>query len=102
MFFCADSLTEDLDEFDRALGCFVGAPPSLAPCSPRPSWENSEGYDVGGTSFPAVSIDAARLTESFKTLGTVVDLEVHHVDVDPAPIRPGYTGYLVAIGKVKD
>lgn len=101
MFFCADSLTEDLAEFDAALGRFVGA---LKPGAPFAAafMENSEGYEVGGTLFPAVSIDAARLTESFQALGTVADLEVCHVDVDPAPIRPGYTGYLVAIGKVKD
>ena len=54
--------------------------------------ECSEGYDVGGTHFPAVPIDPEQLTESFHALGVVGKLDVCHVEIDPAPLRPGYSG----------
>jgi NNMT/PNMT/TEMT family len=100
MFFVAESLTEDLDEFDRALGCFVRA---LKPGAPFAAafMERSEGYDVGDTYFPAVSIDEDRLVKSFNALDAVTELKVDRVGIDPVPLRPGYSGYLVAIGKIK-
>jgi NNMT/PNMT/TEMT family len=96
-FFCSDSLTEDLAEFEEALGCFhaclvPGAPFAVA------CMENSEGYDVAGTWFPAVPIVAGRLLDVFDRLGAE-DVVVHRVDIDPVPIRAGYTGYLVATGR---
>jgi hypothetical protein len=101
MFFVAESLTEDLDQFDLAIDRFIG---SLKPGAPFAAafMECSEGYDVGEVHFPAVSIDEARLRKSIDSLGVVGELEVHHVEIEPAPLRPGYTGYLVAIGKVQD
>ena len=63
--------------------------------------EGSEGYDVGEVHFPAVLIDEERLRRSIDALGTVSELDIRRVAIDPAPLRPGYTGYLVAIGKVQ-
>jgi hypothetical protein len=100
MFFVAESLTEDLGEFDRALGRFIGA---LKPGAPFAAafMEGSEGYDNGGAHFPAVTIGTDQLAESFDALGAVGELALRRVEIDPKPLRPGYTGYLVAIGKVK-
>ncbi|HEX4788817.1 MAG TPA: SCO2525 family SAM-dependent methyltransferase [Actinospica sp.] len=101
MFFVAESLTEDRVQFDEALGCFLGA---LRPGAPFAAafMENSKGYDVGEIHYPACSLTEEQLTKSIDSLDLVGKLEVHHVDIDPAPLRPGYTGYLVAIGNVKD
>lgn len=100
MFFVAESLTEDFDEFDEALGRFFGA---LKPGAPFAAafMECSSGYDVGDVHFPAVSIDEERLRESIRSLGAVGAFQVYRVGIDPAPLRPGYTGYLVAIGNVQ-
>lgn len=101
MFFVAESLTEDPAEFEQALGRFVGA---LRPGAPFAAafMEHSGGYEVGGVRFPAVSIDQSRLGAAFGSLGSVSVLELHRVAIDPKPLRPGYSGYLVALGKVKD
>lgn len=100
MFFCAESLTEDPAEFDHALGCFFGA---LKPGAPFAAafMECSEGYDVGDVHFPAISIDTTQLSEAIDRLGAVGGFTVRRTDIDPAPLRPGYTGYLVVIGTTK-
>lgn len=101
MFFVAESLTEDPGQFEEALRCFLG---SLRPGAPFAAafMECSQGYDVGGVHFPAVSVDENRLRAAFHSLGLVRGFKVRRVDIDPAPLRPGYTGYLVAIGHVQD
>jgi hypothetical protein len=101
MFFVAESLTEDRAEFGEALRCFFGA---LRPGAPFAAafMEHSEGYDVGDLHFPAISIDRVQLRSSINSLGLVGAYDVRHVEITPTPLRAGYTGYLVAIGHVKD
>lgn len=101
MFFVAESLTEDPAQFTQALRCFLGA---LRPGAPFAAafMEGSQGYDVGDVHFPAVSIDENRLRAAFHSLGLVRGFKVRRIDIDPAPLRSGYTGYLVAIGNVQD
>jgi hypothetical protein len=101
MFFVAESLTKDGAQFDEALRCFFAA---LRPGAPFAAafMENSKGYDVGDILYPSFPLTEQRLTKSIDSLGLVGKLEVHHVDIDPLPLRPGYSGYLVAIGNVKD
>lgn len=100
MFFVAESLSEDHGEFERALACFFDA---LKPGAPFAAafMERSAGYEVDDTPYPAVWIDADQLEASIKTLGVEV-CEVQRVEINPSPVRPGYTGYLVALGKIKD
>jgi hypothetical protein len=99
MSFVAESLTEDRAEFERATACFLEA---LKPNSPFAAsfMESSEGYGVGDNWFPAVAVDHADVERLLLALGAV-DLKVRHVDIDPVPIRAGYTGYLVATGRVR-
>jgi hypothetical protein len=101
MFFVAESLTEDRAEFGEALRCFFGA---LRPGAPFAAafMENSHGYDVGDVHFPATSIDRSGLCSAISALGLVGDFDVRRVEIMPAPLRAGYTGYLVATGNVKD
>lgn len=97
MSFVAESLTEDLEEFEEAVGCFLGC---LSPGSPFAAafMEDSQGYDVDGVRFPAVPILGPQLIDLLVKLGAS-DVEVTRVEIDPRPIRPGYSGYLVATGR---
>ena len=101
MFFAAESLTEDYGEFCRALGCFLGA---LTPGAPFVAafMADSTGYDVGEVRYPAVSLNREQLEVAFAGCDRIGTLEICPVKIDPKPIRPGYTGYLVARGKIGD
>lgn len=96
-FFVAESMTADPAEFEQALGCFLGA---LKPGAPFAAafMEDSHGYRVGDTWFPAVPVVGREILELLDRLGAD-DITVHRVDIDPTPIRAGYSGYLVATGR---
>lgn len=98
MFFVSESITGDLDEFDRANkkflrslkrgGLFFAA-----------FMENSQGYDSPGRSFPAVAVTAKEIMRSFKPIAT--NLHIHSVMAGHAIIREGHTGMLIAYGNRK-
>jgi NNMT/PNMT/TEMT family protein len=98
MFFVAESISQDPAEFEAATGAFVRA---LRPGSPFAAafMERSQGYEVGGIAFPATSVGESEVSGCLETVAT--DLKVQRVRVRPAPLRPGYTGYVVAIGRAK-
>ena len=98
MFFVAESISQDPAEFEAATGAFVRA---LRPGSPFAAafMERSAGYEVGGIEFPATSVGEPEITDCLESVAT--DLKVQRVQVRPAPLRPGYTGYVVAIGRAK-
>lgn len=98
LFFTAESMTADSDEFEQALGCFLGA---LKPGAPFAAafMENSHGYRVGGTWFPAVPLTGSMVGAALTENGAADGFIVHRVDIDPAPIRAGSSGYLVATGR---
>jgi NNMT/PNMT/TEMT family len=98
MFFCAESLTNDKAEFERAThkwakavqpgGLLVGA-----------FMEQSKGYLVGGLHFPAFPVTKVILT---KTLDPVANIEsVKRIPVGGHPIRPGYSGMLYVVATAK-
>jgi hypothetical protein len=97
-FFVAESMTADPAEFEQALGHFLGA---LKPGAPFAAafMENSDGYRVGDTWFPAVPLTGPMVGAALTRSGAADGFIVHHVDIDPAPIRAGYSGYLVATGR---
>jgi hypothetical protein len=98
MFFVAESISQDPAEFEAATGAFVRA---LRPGSPFAAafMERSQGYEVGGIAFPATSVGESEISGCLEKVAT--DLKVQRVRVRPAPLRPGYTGYVVAIGRAK-
>ncbi len=98
MFFVAESISQDPAEFEAATGAFVRA---LRPGSPFAAafMERSQGYEVGGIAFPATSVGESEISGCLELVAT--DLKVQRVQVKPAPLRPGYTGYVVAIGRAK-
>lgn len=97
MLFCAESITSDRAEFERAMQKFVGVVrPGGVFLSAHMA--HSNGYTVGSTRFPAVSIDA-------DTLRAVLEPLVETVTVTTVPIvealRSGYSGMLLAQGRAR-
>lgn len=97
MFFVAESITEEPEEFRAAIDGFVGA---LQPDSPFAAafMAESDGYKVDGVSFPALPITTDDVTEHFMKLG-VSDLSVDLLRT-PKRVREGYAGMIVATGIV--
>jgi hypothetical protein len=95
MFFVAESITEDREEFRAAVARFVGA---LKPGAPFAAafMAGSDGYPVAGTHFPALPITAADVREHLAALGagelSVELLRTKH------RVREGYAGMIVATG----
>jgi len=96
MFFCAESITDRPTVFKEACHCWtksvqkggrlVGA-----------FMENSEGYRVGDTTFPALSIRESDLSSAFNAMAKVELVE--RIPVGSQPIRPGYSGMLFFRGR---
>jgi NNMT/PNMT/TEMT family len=91
MFFCAESLTEDVDEFELACRCFARSvvPDGLMVAA---FMENSKGYEVNGKTFPAVPVDRAAVLKAFDGLAHIVD--VRRIDAKEYGVRLGYTGMI--------
>jgi hypothetical protein len=97
MFFVAESITEDREEFRAAIDAFVG---SLQPDSPFAAtfMAGSSGYPVGGEPFPALRVTLDDVMDHFK------ELNVSGLNVDllrtAKRVRKGYEGMIVATGIV--
>jgi len=99
MFFVAESLSDERGEFELAVDRFLDV---LLPGAPFAAafMEGSKGYDVDGIRFPATDVEAADVRRSLERSATGVVLE--RIGIDGAPIlRPGYTGMIIAAGRVK-
>jgi hypothetical protein len=96
MFFVAESLTEEIDEFQTATRRFLRA---LRPGAPFAAafMENSKGYVVGDQRFPAVEITVDDVMECLD--GYCTEARPVHIELDHKPLRDGYTGMILAIGK---
>ncbi|TQF03801.1 methyltransferase [Kitasatospora acidiphila] len=100
MFFVAESLSAARVEYRGAIDHFAaalrpGAPFALA------FMEGSRGYDVGDVTFPACEIERSDVLEAFRDYAAD-GLEVSHIDVPGSqPLRDGYTGVMVALGRIR-
>lgn len=99
MFFVAESITEDRDEFCSALRSFVDA---LKPGSPFATafMAGSDGYPVADVPYPAVPVTAGQVHECFTKFGAS-DLNVDLIQLEHK-VRPGYDGMIVATGFTSD
>jgi NNMT/PNMT/TEMT family len=97
MFFVADGMTGDRDEFDAAVRSFVRA---LRPGAPFVAafMKNSLGYIAGDQGFPAVSVDRNLLQELLGTLH-LERFDIQATDRTNEVVRPGYEGMLVVTGQ---
>jgi hypothetical protein len=98
MFFVAESITEDPEEFRAAIARFAGA---LKPGAPFAAafMGGSHGYPVKGTRFPALPITPDDVRRHFTELGAS-DLNVEPLRTKPR-VRHGYEGMIVATGFVR-
>lgn len=98
MFFCAESITSDQDEFVRACAAFAGAVrPGGAVAAAFLA--GSRGYRVGEEDYPAVSVGPEELGAAFG--GLVDDLRLSGIGNRDEEIRSGYTGMIFLTGRVR-
>ncbi len=95
MFFVACSISGHHGEFEEAVDRFLRA---LRPGAPfaMAYMENSKGYEVNGLRFPAVEVGMPEVRRCLATRAT--DLQIERISSDS--LRPGYTGMMVALGRV--
>ncbi|MGW0629553.1 SCO2525 family SAM-dependent methyltransferase [Streptomyces sp. NPDC002758] len=96
MFFVAESMSTSHDEFRDAIGCFLG---SLEPGAPFAAAfvTGSVGYDVGDESYPACDVTEADVRVCLAPHAEQFEITV--VDPSNPPLRPGYSGMIVACGR---
>jgi SAM-dependent methyltransferase len=89
MFFCAESITRDAQEFGIACNAFARAV--------RPGGAlvaaflaRSGGYEVGGIDYPAVPVDEASIMAIFQPLCRSISVE--SIGLYETEIRSGYSG----------
>ncbi|MCE7011028.1 SCO2525 family SAM-dependent methyltransferase [Kibdelosporangium philippinense] len=98
MFFVAESITEEESEFRSGMDHFLDA---LRPGAPFAIafMEHSSGYAVADLQFPATDIDRAKVDDCLK--GRVQGkLLIERIGRGDKPVRNGYTGMLIALGRV--
>jgi NNMT/PNMT/TEMT family len=99
MFFVAESISGERFEFIRATHRFVRA---LKPGRPFAAafMAGSKGYEVGGNPYPAVEVQEADVRECLKDVAHEVDIHAWPVDSgNHEPLREGYSGMILALGK---
>ncbi|WP_239133283.1 SCO2525 family SAM-dependent methyltransferase [Rugosimonospora africana] len=95
MFFVAESITAEADEFERATQCFVR---SLKPGAPFAAafMRHSVGYQVNRLHFPAVAVDEGQVGECLDPVA--YDVTVTMIPSGANPLRDGYDGMILATG----
>jgi len=95
MFFVACSLSEDMNEFERAVRSFVGSLDEHAPFAAA-FMIGSTGYRVNRSWFPAVRINRADVERVLASIA--YDMTVHTITTR-TPLRPDYGGMLLVTGR---
>jgi hypothetical protein len=98
MFFVADGITTDEEEFESAVRTFIAA---LLPGSPflMAFMEGSGGYDVHGVQFPSVRVTERSLDSLLANL-PVTGTSVLRTDNSVRRLRAGYDAMLLVTGFV--
>jgi hypothetical protein len=96
MFFCAESITAEQREFERACQAFAGAvkPGGVLAAA---FLAGSRGYRVGEEDYPAVAINPEALGQAFAPLAR--DVEITPIGAMGEEIRSGYAGMLFLSGR---
>jgi len=96
MFFVADGITTDEEEFRSAVRAFLD---SLRPGSPflMAFMEGSHGYEVGGVRFPAVTVTPDSI-EALLAEMPVTRTSMQRTDNSIRRVREGYDAMLLVTG----
>lgn len=97
MFFVAESITGQRREFLSAVDHFFAVLKPNAPFA-MAFMEHSAGYHVGGQKYPATDIDGSDVATCLGERAH--DVRVHNIGSGDRPLRDGYTGMIVAHGRV--
>jgi hypothetical protein len=91
MFFCAESITDRQEEFERACLAFARAvrPGGVLAAA---FLAGSRGYRVAGEDYPAVSVSEETLRQAFAKCAC--DVETARIGEREAEIRSGYSGMI--------
>lgn len=91
MFFCAESITEKQDEFERACAAFAGAvrPGGMLAAA---FLAGSRGYKVADHDFPALCVGPVELERAFAPCAT--SLRLTQIGGAEGEIRSGYSGMI--------
>jgi NNMT/PNMT/TEMT family len=97
MFFVAESITAQWGEFQKATRQFVrtlriGAPFAAA------FMKESRGYTVGNHLFPAVAVDEGKIEQTLASVAEIDEITRIRFNTD-APLRDGYQGMILALGR---
>jgi hypothetical protein len=100
MFFVADGMSDEMEEFELGVRKFLG---SLIPGSPfmMAFMEGSDGYDVSEVRFPAVNINPDSLGALLANL-PVSGTGILRTDNSVRRLRPGYDAMLLVTGFVTE
>ena len=95
MFFCAESITERRDEFERACAAYARSAKRggalIAAFLVR-----SAGYVVADRSFPVLSLSVETIEEVFSR--HVVAMKAEQIGIREREIRSGYSGFVFLTG----
>ena len=95
MFFCAESITSRMDEFEAGCAAFARCvkPGGLLAAA---FLVHSGGYVVGDRPFPVLSLTAETIEEIFKR--HALDVNVERIGIVEREIRSGYSGFVFLTG----
>lgn len=98
MFFCAESITEQVDEFERACAAFARC--TMASGTLVAAFlAQSSGYEVSHQRFPALSVDERLLRRTFAPLAD--DLSIIPIGLADKEVRSGYSGMFFLRAKAR-
>jgi hypothetical protein len=100
MFFCAESITDNYDEFTRACNRFIESVKTGGYLMAS-FMENSVSYKVGDTKFPAYPVDTAVITKIFSP--KTKNLIIYRIPRSDQPVgtNHSYTGMLFLTASVR-
>jgi hypothetical protein len=97
MFFCAESITANTEEFQTAVSAFTETvrPGGLIAAA---FLAGSSGYEVSGRHYPAVAIDTEDIAACL--VPRVEALEFTPIGLSSSEIRSGYCGAIFVTGRI--
>ncbi|HVZ99396.1 MAG TPA: hypothetical protein VG841_03670 [Caulobacterales bacterium] len=98
MFFCAESITRDRAEFERATACFARSVKSGG-FLVGAFLVHSGGYVVADRPFPVLSLTSDEIIAAFSQHAT--DVRVEQIGIVEREIRSGYSGFVFLTGAAK-